>query len=297
MKVGFIGTGHMGEPMAANVLAAGNELCVFDTDPSATATLEEAGAVRCENLASLAQVSEVVLLSLPGPPEVDAVAAEVLETMSAGQTLVDMSTNSPALVKRIAEQAKSKEVGFLDAPVSGGIRGARKGTLAIMVGGEKSLYDHLEPLFGTMGENIFHVGEVGSGNVAKLVNNMLAFSVMMSNAEALVLGAKAGVDPNVLWNIVRTSSGNSMTWEGGGRAILRDRLAPSFTVDLACKDIGLATDLAREVGVDLTMIPTAERLLKNFQANGFAKEDVLATVKALEEAADVTVRGTWDQEG
>ncbi|MFT4582489.1 MAG: 3-hydroxyisobutyrate dehydrogenase-like beta-hydroxyacid dehydrogenase [Gammaproteobacteria bacterium] len=295
MKVGFIGTGNMGGPMAANVLAAGNELCVYDANRSATATLEEAGAVRCEDIASLVRACEVVLLSLPGPTEVDAVAAEVLESMSAGQTLVDMSTNSPAVVKRIAALAQTKGVGFLDAPVSGGVRGAKKATLAIMVGGDKSLYDRLAPLFGSMGANIFHVGDVGAGNVAKLVNNMLAFSTMMSNAEALILGAKAGVDLNVLWNIVRTSSGGSMTWEGGGKAILRDRLAPSFTVDLACKDIGLATDLAREVGVDLTMIPTAERLLKNFQANGFAKEDVLATVKALEEAAGVTVRGTWDQ--
>jgi 3-hydroxyisobutyrate dehydrogenase-like beta-hydroxyacid dehydrogenase len=124
---------------------------------------------------------------------------------------------------------------------------------------------------------------------------MLAFSIMMSNAEALVLGAKAGVDPNILWNVIRTSSGNSMTWEGGSRAILRDRLAPTFTVDLACKDIGLATDLAAEMKVDLTMVPTAEKLLKGFQANGFAQEDVLATVKALEAANNVTVRGTWDQ--
>lgn len=295
MKVGFIGTGTMGGPMAANVLAAGNELSVFDTNRSATATLEEAGAIRCEELASLVRAVEVVLLSLPGPSEVDAVASEVLELMSAGQTLVDMSTNSPTLVKRIATHARTKGVGFLDSPVSGGVRGAKRGTLAIMVGGEKELYERFEPLFESMGENIFHVGEVGAGNIAKLVNNMLAFSTMMANAEALVLGAKAGVDPNVLWNIVRTSSGNSMTWEGGGRAILRDRLAPTFTVDLACKDIGLATDLAREVSVDLTMVPTAERLLKGFQANGFAKEDVLATVKALEEAAGVTVRGTWDQ--
>jgi 3-hydroxyisobutyrate dehydrogenase-like beta-hydroxyacid dehydrogenase len=295
MKVGFIGTGNMGGPMAANVLAAGNELRVYDTNALATATLEEAGAIRCEDLASLAGASEVVILSLPGPSEVDAVAAEVLKSMSAGQTLVDMSTNSPAVVKGIAAHAQTKGVGFLDAPVSGGVRGAKKGSLAIMVGGDKMLYESLGSLFGSMGANIFHVGEVGAGNVAKLVNNMLAFSTMMSNAEALILGAKAGVDLNVLWNIVRTSSGNSMTWEGGGKAILRDRLAPSFTVDLACKDIGLATDLAREVGVDLTMIPTAERLLKNFQANGFAKEDVLATVKALEEAAGVTVRGTWDQ--
>lgn len=295
MKVGFIGTGSMGAPMATNVLAAGNELGVYDTARSATAVLEEAGAVRHENLAGLVSASEVVLLSLPGPAEVEAVAAEVLQSMSAGQTLIDMSTNSPGLVQRIAAQAQAKGVGFLDAPVSGGVRGAKKGTLAIMVGGDKALYEQCEPLFGAIGENIFHVGEVGAGNVAKLVNNMLAFSTMMANAEALILGAKAGVDLNVLYNIVRTSSGNSMTWEGGARAILRDRLAPTFTLDLACKDIGLATDLADELNVGLTMVPTAEKLMKDFQANGFAKEDVLATVKGLEEATGVTVRGTWDE--
>jgi 3-hydroxyisobutyrate dehydrogenase-like beta-hydroxyacid dehydrogenase len=295
MKIGFIGTGNMGAPMAANVLAAGHELRVHDTNRAATASLEESGASWCDDLAATADGADAVLLSLPGPPQVEAVASELLRHLKPGQTLIDMSTNSPSLVKRIAEDAGAKGVDFLDAPVSGGVRGARKGTLAIMVGGAKELYDRFEPLFGTMGANIFHVGEVGSGNVAKLVNNALAFSIMMSNAEALILGAKAGVDPNILWNVIRTSSGNSMTWEGGARAILRDRLAPTFTVDLACKDIGLATDLAGEMGVDLTMVPTAETLLKNFQSNGFAQEDVLATVKALEAAAGVTVRGTWDE--
>ena len=295
MKIGFIGTGNMGAPMAANVLAAGHELRVHDTNRAATASLEESGASWCDDLAALADGTDAVLLSLPGPPQVEAVASELLRLLKPGQTLIDMSTNSPSLVKRIAEDAGAKGVNFLDAPVSGGVRGARKGTLAIMVGGAKELYDRFEPLFDTMGANIFHVGEVGSGNVAKLVNNALAFSIMMSNAEALILGTKAGVDPNILWNVIRTSSGNSMTWEGGARAILRDRLAPTFTVDLACKDIGLATDLAGEMGVDLTMVPTAETLLKNFQSNGFAQEDVLATVKALEAAAGVTVRGTWDE--
>lgn len=295
MKIGFIGTGNMGGPMAANVLAGGHELLVYDSQATATEALEASGAVRCDNLASLASGSEVVFLSLPGPSEVTAVAAQILPQMSSGQTLVDMSTNSPSVVKDIARDAQARDVVFLDAPVSGGVRGAKKGTLAIMVGGDASHYSRLEPLFKCMGENIFHVGDVGAGNVAKLVNNMLAFSTMMANAEALVLGAKAGVDPNVLWNVVRTSSGSSMTWEGGARAILRDRLAPTFTVDLACKDIGLATDLANELDVDLTMVPTAERLLKDFQANGYAKEDVLATVKALEEAAGVVVRGTWDE--
>ncbi|NNL85475.1 MAG: NAD(P)-dependent oxidoreductase [Myxococcales bacterium] len=295
MKIGFIGTGNMGAPMAANVLAAGHELRVHDTNRAATAALEESGASWCDDLAALADGADAVLLSLPGPPQVEAVASELLRLLKPGQTLIDMSTNSPSLVKRIAEDAGAKGVSFLDAPVSGGVRGARKGTLAIMVGGSKELYDRFEPLFDAMGANIFHVGEVGSGNVAKLVNNALAFSIMMSNAEALILGTKAGVDPNILWNVIRTSSGNSMTWEGGARAILRDRLAPTFTVDLACKDIGLATDLAAEMGVDLTMVPTAEALLKNFQTNGFAQEDVLATVKALEAAAGVSVRGTWNE--
>lgn len=295
MKVGFIGIGSMGGPMAANILSAGNDLQVYDANCSATDPLAKAGAVRCNDLASLVHGTEVVFLSLPGPPEVEAVATKILELMLAGQTLVDMSTNSPAVVKSIAARAQAKGVGFLDAPVSGGVRGAKKGTLSIMVGGEKILYDRLLSLFNSIGANIFHVGSVGSGNVAKLVNNSLAFSIMMASSEALVLGVKAGVDPNVLWNIVRTSSGNSMIWEGGGRAILQDRLAPAFTVDLACKDIGLATDLADEMGVDLTMIPTVEKLLKDFQADGFAKEDILATVKSLEAAADVTVRGTWDQ--
>ncbi len=295
MQIGFIGTGNMGGPMAANILAAGHALRVHDTLRSATATLEEAGATWCDDASGVCDGADAVFLSLPGPKEVEAVASALLPHMRAGQTLVDMSTNSPSLMKKIESDAKAQGIDFLDAPVSGGVRGARKGTLAIMVGGDRSVFERLEPVFQVMGANIFHVGEIGAGNVAKLVNNMLAFAIMMSNAEALVLGAKAGVDPNVLWNIIRTSSGNSMTWEGGARAILRDRLAPTFTVDLACKDIGLAADLAKEMDVDLTMVAKAKELLTNFQQNGFAKEDVLATIKSLEEAAGVTVRGTWDQ--
>lgn len=295
MKVGFIGTGTMGGPMAANVLAAGNELAVFDTNRASTTFLEELGAIRCADLESLVNAAEVVLMSLPGPTEVEVVATELLELMANGQTLIDMSTNSPALIKRLAVEAQNKGIGFLDAPVSGGVHGAKGGTLAIMVGGSKAHYDRFELLFKTMGANIFHVGDVGAGNVAKLINNMLAFSSMMANAEALVLGAKAGIDLNVLYNVVRTSSGNSATWEGGVKRILRDKLAPSFTLDLACKDIGLATELANQLDVDLTLVPTAARLMQHLQDNGFGKEDILTTIKALEESVGVTVRGTWQE--
>ena len=295
MRVGFIGTGTMGGPMAANILAAGNQLNVFDIDRSTTISLEEAGALVCGELADLVRESEIVMMSLPGPTEVCSVAQEVLESMSAGQILVDMSTNSPALLKDIALLAESKGVSVLDAPVSGGVYGARKGTLTLMIGGDKAKFDQLKPVWNCIGSNIFYLGGVGSGNVAKLVNNMLAFSIMMTNAEALVLGAKMGIDLNVLWNVVKVSSGGSVTWEGGGRAILKDRLSPMFTVDLACKDIGLATELAGQVGVDLSMVSRAEELLRKFQNDGFAQEDILATIKALEKSVGVNVRGVWKE--
>ena len=205
-----------------------------------------------------------------------------------------MSSIAPGSSQKIGTACEQAGIEFLDAPVSGGVRGARKGTLAIMVGGDKAVYGACEPVLKCIGSNVFHVGDIGAGNVAKLVNNMLAFIQMMGGAEALILGAKAGVDPNALWKIVKASSGNSFIWESGTRAILRDRLAPTFTIDLACKDMGLATDLAKELDVPLTVAKAAEGLLKGYQSNGFAQEDVLATIKALEQQTETTVRGTWD---
>jgi 3-hydroxyisobutyrate dehydrogenase-like beta-hydroxyacid dehydrogenase len=217
----------------------------------------------------------------------------VLAGMQRGGTIIDMSTNSPTVVRGLAEKTQAKGVAFLDAPVSGGVRGARNATLAVMVGGDKAVYDTYESVLKAIGANVFYVGGVGAGNVAKLVNNMLAFINMMGAAEGIVLGAKAGVDPNVLWQVIKASSGGSFTWESGTRAILRDRLAPTFTIDLASKDIGLATGLAKELGVPLKMGQAAEELVRHYQATGYAKEDVLATVKELEKQVGTIVRGTW----
>ena len=295
MDVGFIGIGNMGAPMAANILASGHQLTVYDENLGATVELEKTGAKRAENPTSLTIGVDVIILSLPGPSEVASVFAEILPSMVSGQILIDMSTNSPELVKGIAEEAKRVGVGFLDAPVSGGVRGAQKGILTIMVGGDKSLFDKAEVLLSSMGENIFHAGDVGSGNVAKLINNSLAFSIMMANAEAIVLGSKAGVNPTVLWDIVRVSSGSSLTWQGGIKNILQDRLPTAFTVDLACKDIDLATELAAELNMDLEMVSVSQKMLKRFQASGLGQEDILATIKPLEDANQVVVRGVWDK--
>jgi len=296
MKFGFIGVGNMGNPMALNLSKAGHSLLVHDIRREAAANLEEAGATWVNSAKEAATGVEATFLSLPMPADVERVVlAEngVLASMRSGGTIIDMSTNSPTVVRSLAEKTKAKGVTFLDAPVSGGVRGARNATLAIMVGGEKAVYDKYEPALKAIGSNVFHCGEVGTGNVVKLCNNMLAFIHMMGAAEAIILGTKAGVDPNILWQAVKASSGGSFVWESGTRAILRDRLAPTFTIDLASKDISLAAALAKDFDVPLKMGTAALELIRHYQANGYAKEDVLATVKELEKQTGTVVRGTW----
>ena len=298
MKLGFVGIGNMGNPMALSLSKAGHALRVHDLRREAAANLEQAGATWANSPKDAATGADIVFLSLPMPADVERVVLAdngVLAGMQNGGTIIDMSTNAPTVVCSLAAKANAKGVAFLDAPVSGGVRGARNATLAVMVGGDKAVYDKCEPVLKAIGANVFHVGAVGAGNVVKLVNNMLAFINMMGAAEAIVLGAKAGVDPNILWQAVKASSGNSFTWESGTRAILRDRLAPTFTVDLACKDIGLATGLAKELGVPLRMGQVAEELVQHYQTHGYAKEDVLATVKELEKQVGAVVRGTWKE--
>jgi 2-hydroxymethylglutarate dehydrogenase len=298
MKFAFVGVGNMGNWMALNLMKAGHSLRVHDLRREAAKNLEEAGATWANGPKDAATGVDAAILSLPMPADVERVVLAddgILASMQSGGTIIDMSTNSPTVVRGLAAKTKAKGVTFLDAPVSGGVRGARNATLAIMVGGDKAAYEKYEPVLKAIGANVFHCGDVGAGNVVKLVNNMLAFIQMMGAAEAVVLGAKAGVDPNVLWQAVKASSGASFTWEFGTRAILRDRLAPTFTVDLASKDIGLATALAKEFGVPLKMGTAAEELIRHYQGSGYAKEDVLATVKELENQAGTVVRGTWKE--
>jgi 3-hydroxyisobutyrate dehydrogenase len=298
MKVGFIGVGNMGNPMAANLQKAGHALQVHDIKREAAQNLLDAGATWVNSPKEAATDVDYVFLSLPMPADVERVVLSengVLTAMKSGGIIVDMSTNSPTTVRGLAEKTKTKGVTFIDAPVSGGVRGARNATLAIMAGGDKAAYDKCEPLLKAMGANVFYCGDIGAGNVVKLVNNMLAFIHMMGAAEAVVLGKKAGVDPNILWQAVKASSGGSFVWDSGTRAVLRDKLAPTFTIDLASKDISLATKLAEEFGVPLTMGKAAEGLIRGYQTGGYAKEDVLATIKELEKQAGVTVRGTWKE--
>lgn len=293
-RVGFIGVGAMGNPMAANLLAAGHRLTVHDVRAEPAANLLDAGAAWADSAGAVAAASDVTFLSLPNPTDVTDVVTGttgVLAGTAAGTTIVDLSTNSPEVVRSLAARAAERGVGFLDAPVSGGVGGARKGTLAVMVGGDADAYAACLPLLEVIGGRVFHVGDVGAGNVVKLLNNMLFFVGLLGTVEALVVGTKAGVDPNVLREVVGASSGASFAWDHASRAILRDRLVPpTFTVALAAKDISLATALAEEVAVTAPMARLAQELIAG-QLDRLGTEDVLAVVKALEEEAGVQVRG------
>jgi 3-hydroxyisobutyrate dehydrogenase-like beta-hydroxyacid dehydrogenase len=288
----------MGGPMAGHVLAAGHDVGVFDLRPELVDPLVEAGARRCESVADAADGAEAVLLSLPMPSDVEEVVAGdggLLDLLDPGSAILDLTTSSPTVSRELAQLADERGIAFLDAPVSGGVYGARKGTLAVMVGGPDDVFATYEPILAAFAASVVRCGDVGTGNVVKIVNNMLAFINMMGATEGLLLGAKAGVDPAVLQEVIQASSGSSFVWQSGTRAILRDRLAPTFTNTLASKDIGLAVDLAAELGVPVPMGAHTQALITGYRDGGFADEDVLATVRALEEQADFQVRGLGDE--
>ena len=294
MRVGFIGVGNMGGPIATHLVAAKHELRAFDLNEQSLERVVELGAHRAASASNAAEGAEVVFLSLPMPSDVEQVVSGdggLFDVMAAGTTVVDLSTSSPSLSRHLADEGKERGIDFLDAPVSGGVYGARKGTLAVMVGGSEEAFARCQSLLETFGAKVVRCGDAGAGNVVKAVNNMLAFIGMMGTTEALLLGAKAGVDPRILREVVEASSGASFVWNSGTRAILRDRLAPSFTNSLACKDIGLAVDLAEEFEVPVPMGRRTQQLLEQYRDNGFADEDVLATIRFLEEEADFVVRG------
>ena len=296
MKLAFVGLGNMGRYMATNLAKAGHDLTVNDLRREAADPVLEAGATWADSPMAAARGAEAVFLSLPGPKDVEEVvtaANGVLAGMSEGSTVIDLSTNSPSMVRKLCGVAAERKIGFLDSPVSGGTRGAREATLAVMVGGDAELYARFEPALKAIGPNVFHTGEIGTGNVAKLINNQLAFVNILAMEEALLMGAKAGIDLVLLRQIVQASSGDSFAWKGGAIAVLKDRLPPRFTTTLACKDIGLAQDLARETEVPTPFGHLAQELLEGYKANGYAQEDVIATIRDAEEKANIVIRGTW----
>ena len=285
MKVGFIGLGHMGGPMCRNIIKGGHEVLVHDLSEAAVQACVEVGGKPGGSVAKVAGAVEVMMTSLPMPKDVEAVAlgpGGIIENAKPGTIYVDLSTNSPAMMRKIAAEMAAKDIPTLDGPVSGGVVGAEKGTIAIMVGGEKAIFEQCMPVFESFGENIIHTGELGSGCIAKIVNNMVAFTNMAAAAEGLMLGVAAGIDPVILDQVVRNSSGNSMSYRGVARSALKRDFEPAFTVDLAYKDLRLALELADELDMPLLLGPQVHNIMRMARSKDGGGENVTAVLKVYE---------------
>jgi 3-hydroxyisobutyrate dehydrogenase-like beta-hydroxyacid dehydrogenase len=258
MKVGFIGLGTMGAFIAANLQKAGYDLVIHDVRREAGANRLSAGATWAETPRAVAEQSDIVFTSLPGPAEVEPVmfgADGVIAGVKPGMAVFDLSTNSQALVRRFAQALADKGAHGFDAPVSGGPKGAETGKLAIWVGGDRAAYDRFKPVLDAFGDQARYIGPIGSATVAKLVHNMAGYAIQTVMAEVFSMGVKAGMDPLELWESVRQGAlGRKRTFDRLGDQFLVDTYdPPSFTLKLAHKDISLAVGMGREHGVPMRL--------------------------------------------
>ncbi|WP_213303382.1 3-hydroxyisobutyrate dehydrogenase [Paraburkholderia sacchari] len=289
MKIGFVGLGHMGAPMALNLLKAGHALTVFDLSAEAMQTLADAGATKAASPRAAATGAEWVVTMLPAAAHVRTVlTAEdgVLAGIAKGVTIIDSSTIDPASAKEFGALAAKNGNAFVDAPVSGGTGGAAAGTLTFMVGGSAALYESVKPVLSGMGKNIVHCGETGTGQVAKICNNLVLGVTMAGVAEAMALGEALGIDSKVLGGIMNTSTGrcwSSDTYNPFPGVI---ETAPSsrgytggFGTDLMLKDMGLATDAAKSVHQPAYMGALAQQLYQAMSSRGDGKLDFSAIIK------------------
>jgi 3-hydroxyisobutyrate dehydrogenase-like beta-hydroxyacid dehydrogenase len=290
-RVGFIGLGRMGMPMARNLLRAGFTLSVFNRSRAPADELASIGSHACVSPREVAFRSEILITCLPGPAEVEKVAAEALAEASAGSIFIDHSTVDPETSRRVAARARDCGVEFLDAPVSGGVRGASEGTLTIMVGGDRQALERSRPVLEAVGRKIFHVGPVGCGSLAKLVNQAITTVLYSAVAEALVLGAKGGISTALLLEILSVSSARSRVLEQAGPAIVEGRFEPEFALELAMKDLRLAIETARALGVPLGTTEGARQAYEKALAQGLGGLDHAAVVIPVESEAGVTARG------
>lgn len=279
-KIAFIGLGNMGGPMAANLLKAGHEVTVFDLSADAVAKLQSQGASVAASASEAAKQKDIVVSMLPAGKHVESVyLAEggILSVVSNETLLIDSSTIDAATAKKVALACADKGVQFIDAPVSGGVGGAQAGTLTFIVGGEKDAFDKAEPILSAMGKNIFHAGDHGAGQVAKICNNMLLSILMCGTAEALQLGVDHGLDPKVLSDIMLQSSGRNWTLELYNPCPDVMENVPSsnnyqggFMVDLMAKDLGLAMDaaLGSQSSTPLGTLARSLYAMHSLQGNG-----------------------------
>jgi len=298
MRIAFIGLGNMGGSMALNLMKAGHTLVVHDLRRELAKPHLDGGATWADSPQAAARGAELVLTSLPGPPEVEAVALGpngILQGAVAGTIFADLSTNSPTVMRKLYAAFKEKGVHVLDAPVSGGAIGAKRGTLQVMVGGDEAIFREVKDVFRGFGNSVGYMGPIGAGTIAKLVHNMISIVSRCLVAEGFTLGVKAGVKPEALLEAIRGAS--------YGQGLILSHMIPDvvfkgafddvrFALKLARKDVGLATGLAREYDVPMPLATAGEQQLIECMARGWGERDSTAPWLLQEERAGVAVRAT-----
>jgi len=290
MKIGFVGLGIMGRPMAGHLQAAGHTLYVVQHRAALPAEIVEAGAVACPSTADAAREAEVVIVMVPDTPDVAEVlfaAGGVAEGLAPGKTVIDMSSISPTETKEFAARVNALGCDYVDAPVSGGEVGAKNAALTIMVGGPQAAFDRVKPLFEAMGKNITLVGtQNGDGQTCKVANQIIVALTLEAVSEALIFAAKAGADPAKVREALMGGFAASRILEIHGERMLKRTFEPGFRIELHQKDLGLALDSARALGVALPNTATTQELFNACAARGGAGWDHSALVRALEHLAD-----------
>jgi 3-hydroxyisobutyrate dehydrogenase-like beta-hydroxyacid dehydrogenase len=293
-ELGFVGVGRMGGPMAVRLLDAGYPLTVYDTNADAVKTLVSRGAKSAASAEAVASAAEIVLMSLPTPPIVQLVSLGDSGILRGSRlkTLIDLSTTGPSVATVVAKAAAERNVSWVDSPVSGGVGGATKGTLAVMVSCAKATFPIVDPVLKTFGKT-FYVGEKpGLAQIAKLANNLLAASAIVVSSEAVAMGVKAGLDAKVLIDIINAGSGrNSATQDKFPRSILTRTFDFGFATGLSYKDVRLCIDEAEALGVPMVAGAAVRQMLAITQAKFGADSDFTSIARVVEEWAGVEIKG------
>ncbi len=293
MKIGFIGLGIMGKPMAKNLMKAGYSLIVYDINKEPVKELMSLGAEGGSSPKDVAERTDIIITMLPDSPQVkEVIIGEngVLEGARRGAIIIDMSSIAPAVSKEIAIKAEEKGIEFLDAPVSGGEPKAIDGTLAIMVGGKKEVLDRCYDILNKMGSSITLCGEAGAGNITKLANQIIVALNIAAMSEALVLGTKAGVDPEIIYKAIRGGLAGSTVLDAKVPKVLARDFSPGFKIDFHIKDLKNAISTAHEVGVPLPLTSQIMEILQALKVDGKGLSDHSAVIQFYEELAKVEVK-------
>jgi 3-hydroxyisobutyrate dehydrogenase len=289
MRIGFVGTGTMGTPIAGCLIRAGHSLAVYDRNPEATAALCAQGAVRADSACHAAHDNEVVFTSLPGPAEFEAAMLEpqtgILAGLRPGTAHIDLTTNAPKTVARVGEACRTHGVELIDAPVSG-----RPPNMTVMIGASDAAFARYRSLFDAIAANVFHVGPSGAGATAKLVTQYLGYTNFIASIEGMLVAAKAGIDLDMLARIVPVSAGQSRTFDNIARGVFSRSFAAGGTLDIVAKDVELACHLARDVGAPAALGALALDIYQRAQARGWGQQGFPVVARVLEAIAGTELR-------